>query len=58
MGKKPKRKDKKKIEAFLVEYRALSVRHGLDFKIELSVTAQAIVPVMVVIKLKKGNKDR
>lgn len=55
MSKKPSKREQKRIEAFLAEYRALSTRHGLDFKIELNVTTKAIVPVMIVIKLKKGR---
>ena len=53
--KKPTKKDKKRIDAFLKEYKELSLKHKLDIKGELSLTAEGIIPVMKIVKIKESK---
>jgi len=53
--KKPNKKDKKKLDSFLKEYKELSVKHSLDIKAEIQVNENAIIPVLKIVKIGKGK---
>ena len=56
--KKPNKKEREAISAFLKEYQELSTKHALDIKGEIQVTPQGIIPVMKIVKIDKDKEAK
>ena len=54
--KKQEEENKKKVEAFIAEYKELSRKHGIDIAPSLNITQNGIVPVVRFIKVDEQGK--
>lgn len=46
-----------KREAFFSEYKELAKKHGYDFSVKLQITDSGIVPRIIIIEVKKEEKN-
>ena len=49
--------EESKREAFFSEYKELAKKHGYDFSVKLQITEQGIVPRIIIIEVKKEEKN-
>ena len=55
-NKQQEEENKKKVEAFVAEYRELSKKHGIDIAPSLNITQNGIVPIVRFIKVDEQGK--